>query len=341
MDMIVKDNDINKQSFRTRQLFTDFVSARECKRLILYGAMHIWGKQHDCRCSLIFGKIPNSKEYIKTYLSMIELKVLFTSIMMDSSNYAEESLLQIKEAVLKTVNENSRDGSSESVEVLFERPFEIHAQTEYERDYGWEYYRDELIKQGNQWGDTRSFFILGVIIEDFRRSRFIIDESEPRSGTFEAISVTKKDGGIKKQRIYNIDFDLKNRKNKEIGDLGELLVIDYEKNSLRRIGKSDLADKVVSTSKTIGNAAPYDILSYTKDGKEKYIEVKTTEKDFTEEFYISANERKFAKANAGRYYLYRIFRLNKFAQTYKLLIINDLFAVGIFSVHQYSVTLNT
>jgi len=338
MDMVVKDNSINKQNFRTRQLLTGFISARDCERLILYGAIHVWGKRNNCLCSVIVGKKAEGKKYIKTHLNMQELKTLFTSIMRDSSVYSEESLMMIKNTIIKNVNVNYYD-TNESKEILFDVPFEFHAQTEYERDYGWEYYRDEIIKQGNQWGDTRPFYILGIIVDDFYKSRYMIDEDEPRYGIFEVINTIKKDGNNKKRRIYNVDFDLKNRKNKEIGDLGELIIIDYEKSYLRRMGKPDLADKVVSTKETLGNVASFDILSYTRDGNEKYIEVKTTEKGVSDPFFLSAAERKYAKAKGDSYYLYRIFNLNKITKKYKLMIIDDLLSSGNFEISQYKVTI--
>ena len=74
----------------------------------------------------------------------------------------------------------------------------------------------------------------------------------------------------------NIDFEGEIEKNSELGRMGEDIVIEYEKMSLLKVGRKDLADKVVATRNIAGNAERFDILSYDKDGNEKYIEVKTT-----------------------------------------------------------------
>lgn len=97
---------------------------------------------------------------------------------------------------------------------------------------------------------------------------------------------------------------------KKIGDLGEELVLEYEKSLLLSIGRMDLAHKVRHVSKLDGDAEGYDIRSYSEKGEAKFIEVKTTTLSARADFYLSANEYVFSKNNSKNYYLYRLFDLD-------------------------------
>ena len=87
---------------------------------------------------------------------------------------------------------------------------------------------------------------------------------------------------------------LKAKKDKQLGDLGEELVLRYEKKKLIDIGKTDLANAVEHVSKTQGDGTGYDIKSFNSDGKDIYIEVKTTKLGIDTEFYMSPNEIEFS-----------------------------------------------
>ena len=60
-------------------------------------------------------------------------------------------------------------------------------------------------------------------------------------------------------------------------------------------GREDLADKVFATREIAGNVERFDVLSYDKDGNEKYIEVKTTKGGLNNIFHISENEVEFSE----------------------------------------------
>src|SRR5690606_15586068 len=82
----------------------------------------------------------------------------------------------------------------------------------------------------------------------------------------------------------NIDWQNKSRNSKAIGDLGEEIVIHYEKNKLREY--PELASQVCKTADGSG----FDIRSFRFDGSEIFIEVKSTPKGIEEPFFISINE---------------------------------------------------
>ena len=95
------------------------------------------------------------------------------------------------------------------------------------------------------------------------------------------------------------------KKLKDIGDKGELYIVDYEKERLQNLNKNELADKIKHVS-TINDSAGYDILSYNEDGSERFIEVKTTKGPIGTDFYISPGELKFSRENKN-FYIYRVY----------------------------------
>lgn len=105
----------------------------------------------------------------------------------------------------------------------------------------------------------------------------------------------------------HVDFDRVGVESKAIGNLGEEFVVDFERGSLEDAGRSDLAEKVQRVSETLGDGAGYDVLSYSIDGEERFIEVKTTTGGKRTPFFVTLNEVEFSETHADRYRLYRIF----------------------------------
>lgn len=109
---------------------------------------------------------------------------------------------------------------------------------------------------------------------------------------------------------------------KAIGDLGEALVLEYEKNWLLRIGRTDLANRISHIAVVEGDGAGYDIRSYDATGQEKHIEVKTTTAAADAAFYITENERVFGDANSGSYHIYRVFALDEATLTARFFVLS-------------------
>lgn len=130
--------------------------------------------------------------------------------------------------------------------------------------------------------------------------------------------------GRKTKEFYSnrdMDFEGELRKNTKLGNKGEDIVVDYEKDELILKGRKDLADKVFATRKQKGNAERFDVFSYDENGKEKYIEVKSTKGKLSNRFHISENEVQFSHEYADKYYLYRVYNLNPKTMTANLKII--------------------
>ena len=102
--------------------------------------------------------------------------------------------------------------------------------------------------------------------------------------------------------------DLRNR---FLGRAGEEFVLAVEKKQLEKFKRPDLLRKVRWVSAEDGDGAGYDILSFEPDGRERLIEVKTTNGAARTPFFISENECQRAAASAESWRLYRV---HSFAQ---------------------------
>ncbi len=97
------------------------------------------------------------------------------------------------------------------------------------------------------------------------------------------------------------------QKNSKLGLLGEEFVMEFEKWSLIKSGKENLAKDVCWVSQEEGDGLGFDILSRNTNGTDKYIEVKTTKLGKETPFYFTRNELTFSKNNSKNFHLYRLF----------------------------------
>ncbi|WP_420630714.1 protein NO VEIN domain-containing protein [Candidatus Leptofilum sp.] len=100
------------------------------------------------------------------------------------------------------------------------------------------------------------------------------------------------------------EFAVVQEKNLEIGELGEEFVLETERKNLLFNSKPALAKKVKQISKE-NVAAGYDILSFDTEGREKYIEVKTSRGN-RKTFELTRNEREKARELGDSYWLYKV-----------------------------------
>lgn len=107
-----------------------------------------------------------------------------------------------------------------------------------------------------------------------------------------------------------IDFGSRDAKNRKIGEAGELLVLEREKQKLVEAGRPDLAKKVRHISKEVGDGAGYDILSYDTDGSKLFIEVKSTTGKRSAPFFLTRRELEFAEGNKKHFRLARVYQLS-------------------------------
>jgi len=114
--------------------------------------------------------------------------------------------------------------------------------------------------------------------------------------------------GVRKfNPVSKKDREKQDRRNGQIGDAGEIFVLNTEKRILVDSGRPDLADMVRHASKEDGDGLGYDIKSFSPKGKIKFIEVKTTTGNRNTKFIITDSELDFSTQNPDNYYLYRIY----------------------------------
>lgn len=113
-----------------------------------------------------------------------------------------------------------------------------------------------------------------------------------------------------------INYLEREQNNRNLGCSGEELVIQYEKWSLIKSGKEKFAEQIRWISKEEGDGAGFDILSKQLNGKDKYIEVKTTKLGKETPFYFSSNELNFSQEHSTNYNLYRLFNFEDDAKMF-------------------------
>lgn len=115
--------------------------------------------------------------------------------------------------------------------------------------------------------------------------------------------------------------DLYHDESKKIGDLGELFIINYEKEKLLALNLGHLVDKIIHVSKDKGDRFGFDVLSYDDKGEKILIEVKTTLGDINSPFYITQNELSTRKSNEN-YLIYRVYNFNMQLKKGNIYVIN-------------------
>ena len=150
---------------------------------------------------------------------------------------------------------------------------------------------------------------------------------EESIGTLERVDEMpdSKKVGISKDNLRtkkSPDYALKELNNRKLGLVGEELVLKYEKETLISLGKEDLAERIIHTSKVEGDGAGYDIKSFNEDGSVKYIEVKATRGNINTDFYMSPRELRFAELNKDSFCLYRVFDIQKRTNNGKFFVFN-------------------
>jgi len=103
----------------------------------------------------------------------------------------------------------------------------------------------------------------------------------------------------------------RDHRNRCLGKAGESFVVELERHQLAQTDRPDLARKVRWVAAEDGDGAGYDVLSFDHGGRERLIEVKTTNGSARTPFFLSRNERALA---TERPMDWRIYRVHLFAQ---------------------------
>lgn len=206
---------------------------------------------------------------------------------------------------------------------------------------------DELLRMHFERLDNDKYYqddALHVLTQDFiyatgRHLRKIVDKEVQNKAEIEVVA-----GSYSSEKVFiSLRGSFTNyidnaKENKRIGDLGELFVLEFEKNKL-------ILEKInftpIHKSKDAGDGLGYDILSKSLNKKDKFIEVKTTRGPLTQTFYITASELHKSQQEPENYYLYRVYEFDETKKTGKVFIINGDLSEYCNNPVQYKVVLKS
>ncbi|WP_161941212.1 DUF3883 domain-containing protein [Pseudovibrio axinellae] len=160
-----------------------------------------------------------------------------------------------------------------------------------------------------------------ISFEDISQSFIEIDEVSAEytpPALPQALTIKPKATASFTRRPQVIDYAKRDANNRELGKLGEEFILQAEKERLDAAGSTTLAEKVIWASKEQGDGLGYDILSYSEDGKQRFIEVKTTNGGCETPFFISQNEVDFAAEEPNNYILMRVYDFSTNPKVFEL-----------------------
>jgi hypothetical protein len=115
-------------------------------------------------------------------------------------------------------------------------------------------------------------------------------------------------------------FDVagRNEGNRFLGRAGEERVLAHERLVLRMAGRADLADRTRWVSVEDGDGAGYDIASFAPDGRNRLIEVKTTNGWERTPFHITRTELEVAEQRRSEWCVFRLWNFSRQPKAFEL-----------------------
>jgi hypothetical protein len=114
------------------------------------------------------------------------------------------------------------------------------------------------------------------------------------------------------------DVAARDERNRVLGKAGEQQVLNYERHTLVAAGRKDLAQKVRWVSEEDGDGAGYDIASFDAEGRQRLVEVKTTNGWERTPFHISRNELAVANDRREEWCLFRLWNFAREPKAFEL-----------------------
>lgn len=112
---------------------------------------------------------------------------------------------------------------------------------------------------------------------------------------------------VRARRAIRRNYLVEEAQNRSLGQLGERFVVELERARLHKAGEAALSKRVEQVSETKGDGLGFDVLSFNKDGTERFIEVKTTTFGKEVPFYVTSNELSLSRERPKEFHLYRLF----------------------------------
>ncbi len=109
-----------------------------------------------------------------------------------------------------------------------------------------------------------------------------------------------------KRLVRKFDPVARDHRNRSLGKAGEEFVYNLERRRLAAVGRSDLSQRVRWVAAEEGDGAGYDVLSFNTTGRERLLEVKTTNGSARTPFFLTRNECDVAKERPEDWRIYRV-----------------------------------
>lgn len=122
-----------------------------------------------------------------------------------------------------------------------------------------------------------------------------------------------------KRRARFIDYQELEARNRRLGRAGEESVVRLERRRLQQAGAERLAREVRHVAVEDGDGLGYDVQSFDLDGRERFIEVKTTRSIRELPFLVTRNEVAFSAEVDSQFSLYRLFHFGRDTQGFYVL----------------------
>ncbi|WP_298434708.1 DUF3883 domain-containing protein [uncultured Jannaschia sp.] len=114
------------------------------------------------------------------------------------------------------------------------------------------------------------------------------------------------------------DVAARDERNRALGKAGEERVLKHERDTLTAAGRADLAQQIRWVSEEDGDGAGYDIASFDADGRQRLIEVKTTNGWERTPFHVSRNELAVADERREEWCLFRLWNFARTPKAFEL-----------------------
>jgi hypothetical protein len=109
-----------------------------------------------------------------------------------------------------------------------------------------------------------------------------------------------------KHLVRKFDPVARDYRNRSLGKAGEEFVYKLERRLLAAVGRSDLSQRVRWVAAEEGDGAGYDVLSFNTTGRERLLEVKTTNGSARTPFFLTRNECDVAEERPEDWCIYRV-----------------------------------
>ncbi|HTR25933.1 MAG TPA: DUF3883 domain-containing protein [Terriglobales bacterium] len=164
--------------------------------------------------------------------------------------------------------------------------------------------------------------LIGAVGRYLTNHPHVLDAFRPPSAGPEASAKIFVEAPAGSERTQNIPKPLqrlvrkfdpveRDHRNRSLGKAGEKFVVEVEKHQLTAARRRDLARKVRWVAVEDGDGAGYDVLSFDLSGRERLLEVKTTNGSARTPFFLSRNECSLAAERPQDWLIYRVHLFSK------------------------------